>query len=329
MPKIVRFHETGGANVLEIEDLPLTQPGEGEVRLKVEAIGLNRADVMFRQGQYLDAPDFPSRLGYEAAGIIDAVGPGTSDINIGDRVSTIPSFSMGKHGVYGESATVPSYAVARYPDNLSPTEGAAIWMQYLTAFGALIEIGRLKEGDAVVITAASSSVGMAAIQITTAAGALAIATTRGADKKQFLLDAGADQVIVTNEEDLADTVMAITAGKGADLIFDAVAGPMLATLADAAASGAMILEYGAMSPAQTIFPLLASLKKGLTVRGYTLFEMVKDAESLARGKEYIYRGLDSGSLKPFIDRTFTLDAIVDAHRYMESNQQRGKIVVTV
>ncbi len=329
MPKIVRFHETGGADVLKIEDLPLTQPGEGEVRLKVEAIGLNRAEVMFRQGRYLDAPELPSRLGYEAAGIVDAVGPGTSDINIGDRVSTIPSFSMGKHGVYGESATVPGYAVARYPDNLSPTEGAAIWMQYLTAFGALIEIGRLKEGDVVVITAASSSVGLAAIQITKAAGSLAIATTRGADKKQFLLDAGADNVIVTNEEDLADTVMAITAGKRANLIFDAVAGPLLATLADAAASGAMILEYGALSPAPTIFPLLAALKKGLTVRGYTLFETVADAESLARGMEYIYRGLDSGALKPVIDRTFTLDAIVDAHRYMESNQQKGKIVVTV
>jgi len=329
VPKIVRFHETGGPDVLKIEDLPLTQPGEGEVRLKVEALGLNRAEVMFRQGRYLEAPELPSRLGYEAAGIIDAVGPGTSDIHIGDRVSTIPAFSMGKHGVYGESATVPSYAVARYPDNLSPTEGAAIWMQYLTAFGALINTGRLKEGDAVVITAASSSVGLAAIQITKAAGALAIATTRGAEKKQFLLDAGADHVIVTNEEDLAETVMAITAGEGAHLIFDPVAGPLLETLAEAAASGAMILEYGALSPAPTIFPLLSALKKGLTVRGYTLFELVKDAESLARGKEYIYRGLGSGALKPLIDRTFALDAIVDAHRYMESNQQKGKIVVTV
>jgi len=329
MPRIVRFHETGGADVLKVEDLPLTQPGEGEVRLKVEAIGLNRAEVMFRQGQYLEVPEFPSRLGYEAAGIVDAVGPGTSDIQIGDRVSTIPAFSMGKYGVYGDSAIVPDYAVAHYPDNLSAAEGAAIWMQYLTGFGALIDIGHLKEGDTVVITAASSSVGLAAIQITKAAGALAIATTRGADKKQFLLDAGADHAIVTNEEDLAETVMAITSGKGANLIFDPVGGPLLETLADAAASGAIIFEYGALSPAPTIFPLFSSLKKGLTVRGYTVFETVKDAERLARGKQFVYEGLDSGALKPFIDRTFTLNAIVDAHQYMESNQQKGKIVVTV
>ena len=329
MPKIVRFHETGGPEVLKIEDLPLAQPGEGEVRLNVEAIGLSRAEVMLRQGRYLDAPELPSRLGYEAAGIVDAVGPGASDIHVGDRVSTLPAFSMGEHGVYGESAIVPSYAVAGYPGNLSPAEGAAIWMQYLTAFGALIDIGRLKEGDAVVITAASSSVGLAAIQITKAAGALAIATTRGAEKKQFLLDAGADHVIVTNEEDLAETVMAITVGKGANLIFDAVGGPLLEMLADAAAPGALIVEYGALSPAPTIFPLFSSLKKDLTVRGYTMFEIVKDAERLARGKQYTYEGLDSGALKPLIDRTFTLNAIVDAHRYMESNQQKGKIVVTV
>ena len=113
MPKIFRFHETGGANVLKVEDLPLSEPGEGEVRLKVEAIGLNRAEVMFRQGKYLEDPELPSRLGYEAAGTVDALGPGVSDIQIGDRVSTIPAFSMGQNGVYGESAIVPAYAVAR------------------------------------------------------------------------------------------------------------------------------------------------------------------------------------------------------------------------
>ncbi len=329
MPKIIRFHETGGADVLKIEALPLSEPGEGEVRLKVEAIGLNRAEVMFRRGQYLEEPELPSRLGYEAAGTVDAVGPGINDIRIGDRVSTIPGFSMGQYGVYGESAIVPADAVARYPDNLSVIEGTAIWMQYLTAFGALVEFGQLKKDDTVLITASSSSVGLAAIQIARAADALVIATTRGADKKQFLLDAGAEHVIVTDEEDLAERVMAITSGNGASIIFDPVGGPLLEKLADAAASGATIFEYGALSPEPTIFPLFSSLKKGLTIRGYTLFEIVKDAGKFARGKQYVYDGLQSGMLKPVIDRTFSLDAIADAHRYMESNQQKGKIVVTV
>lgn len=329
MPKIVRFHATGEADVLKLEDLPLAEPGDGEVRLKVKAIGLNRAEVMFRRGQYLENPEFPSRLGYEAAGIVDAVGPGAGDVRIGDRVSTIPSFAMGKYGVYGESAIVPAYAVAAYPDTLSAVEGAAIWMQYLTAFGALIEFGQLQADARVLITAASSSVGLAAIQITRAAGALAIATTRGADKRQFLLDAGADQVVVTDEEDLVERVMSLTAGQGADILFDPVAGPLVAKLADAAAPGATLFEYGALSLAPTPFPLFPALAKGLTLRGYTLFEIVRDPERLARGKQYVYAGLESGALKPLIDRTFALDAIVAAHQYMESNQQKGKIVVTV
>ncbi len=329
MPKIVRFYETGGPEVLKIEESPLVEPGGGEVRLKVEAIGLNRAEVMFRQGQYLENPVLPSRLGYEAAGIIDAIGPGTTGIKIGDRVSTIPSFSIGNYGVYGESAVVPAYAVAHYPENLTPVEGTAIWMQYLTAFGALIEFGHLQKGAAVLISAASSSVGLAAIQIAKSVGATAIAITRGADKKSFLMGAGADHVIVSDEQDLVESVMAVTSGKGAAMAFDPVAGPLLGELAGAAAPGATIFEYGALSPAPATFPLFAALAKGLTVRGYTLFEIVKNAELLARGKQFIYSGLETGALKPVIDRTFPLESIVEAHRYMESNQQKGKIVVKV
>jgi NADPH:quinone reductase-like Zn-dependent oxidoreductase len=329
MPKIVRFYETGGPEVLKIEESPLVEPGVGEVRLKVEAIGLNRAEVMFRQGHYLENPELPSRLGYEAAGIVDAIGPGTTGINIGDRVSTIPSFSVGTYGVYGESAIVPAYAAAHYPENLTPLEGTAIWMQYLTAFGALIEFGHLQKSAIVLISAASSSVGLAAIQIAKSVGATAIAITRGADKKSFLMGAGADHVIVSDEQDLVESVMAITSGKGAAMAFDPVAGPLLGELAAAAAPGATIFEYGALSPAPATFPLFAALSKGLTVRGYTMFEIVKNTERLARGKQFIYSGLATGALKPIIDRTFPLESIVEAHRYMESNQQKGKIVVKV
>jgi NADPH:quinone reductase-like Zn-dependent oxidoreductase len=102
MPKIVRFHQVGDASVLKLEELPKPQPKEGEVLLKVEAIGLNRAEVMFRSGQYLYQPSFPSSLGYEAAGIVEAVGAGVTGLKPGDRVSSIPSFSMTKYGTYGE-----------------------------------------------------------------------------------------------------------------------------------------------------------------------------------------------------------------------------------
>lgn len=329
MPKIVRFYETGGPEVLKVEESPRVEPGAGEVRLKVEAIGLNRAEIMFRQGQYLETPELPSRIGYEAAGIVEAVGPGTSGIKTGDRVSTIPSFAMGTYGVYGESAIVPAYAAAHYPWSLSPAEGAAIWMQYLTAFGALIEFGQLKKNSTVLITAGSSSVALAALQIAKSVGASAIVTTRGARKKSFLLEAGADHVIVTDEQDLTERVKDITSGKGVGMIFDPVAGPLLAKLAEAAAPGATIFEYGALSPSPTPFPLFSVLGKGLTVRGYTLFEITRSPEKLARGKQFVYNGLESGALKPIIDCTYPLERIADAHSYMESNRQKGKIVVLV
>jgi NADPH:quinone reductase len=332
MVKIVRFHQYGNADVLQLEDVSPTEPGEGEVRLKVEAIGLNRAEVMFRQGQYLESvKEFPSKLGYEAAGTIDAIGSNVTEFQIGDRVSTIPSFSQAQYGVYGESAIVPVHAVARYPENLTPSQGTAIWMQYLTAYGALVMYGNVKAGDFVLISAASSSVGYAAIEITKDKGATAIALTRGAAKKQMLLDRGADYVIVTNEEDLPARVMEITGGHGADLIFDPVAGSFVEKLAKAAARGATIFEYGALSSdaMSTPFPLFVALDKGLKVQGYTLFELVSNPEELKLAKQYIYDKLASGAFEPKSDRTFALNDIVEAHRYMESNQQNGKIIVTV
>jgi NADPH:quinone reductase-like Zn-dependent oxidoreductase len=329
MPKIVRFYETGEADVLKLEETAPEQPGKGEIRLKVEAFGLNRAEVLFRQGLYLEAPELPSRLGYEAAGVVEAVGPGVDQVKIGDRVSTIPSFSMRHYGVYGESALVPAYAAAPYPARLSAAEAAAIWMPYMTAYGALIALGRLEPEQVALITAASSSVGLAAIQIAKSVGAVAVATTRGPDKKAFLLEAGADHVIVTDEEDMAEQMQGIGAGRGADLVFDPVAGPFLERLARAAAPGATIFEYGSLSMAPTPYPLFDALGKGLSIRGYVLFEIVQHPERLAAGKQFVTAGLTSGALNPTVDRTFPLEKIVDAHRYMESNQQKGKIVVTV
>ena len=236
---------------------------------------------------------------------------------------------MSKYGVYGETAIVPATAVSAYPKNLSAEEGTSIWMQYLTAYGALIEHAKIKKGDFVLITAASSSVGLAAIQLCRATGATPIATTRTAKKKQVLLDAGAEAVIVTDDENLPERVRALTNGHGADVIFDPVAGPYVDTLAEAAAQGATIFIYGLLDFTPTPFPLFAALKKGLKVQGYTLFEITSDPDKFKRSKKYVYDAIEKGQLKPIIAKVFSLDNIVDAHRYMESNQQLGKIVVKV
>ena len=297
--------------------------------IRVEAIGLNRAEIMFREGQYLEDPVLPSRLGYEVSGVVEAIGPNVMTFKVGEKVSTVPAFSIGKYGVYGGLATVPEHAVARYPESLTAEEGTSIWMSFLTAYGSIIEIGKIKQDDFVLITAASSSVGLASIQIAKTEGAFVIATTRGIDKKQFLLDSGADYVIVTNDENLEERVNAITQGKGVHLIFDPVGGSYIETLAVAAAVGGIIIEYGALSPEPTPFPLFIALKKGLVIRGYTLFEITTNPETLENGKNYLFNKFKEGSLKPIIDRTFSFNEIVDAHKYMESNVQKGKIVVTV
>ena len=231
MSRIIRFHRTGGPEVLQLDELDIGAPKAGEIRLRVRALGLNRAEAMFRSGAYLETPSLPAKLGYEAAGEIEAIGEGVSGFAVGDAVSTIPAFSMNEYGVYGDTAIVPAHAVVKHPANLSWSEAAAIWMQYLTAYGALIECGGLAKGDAVIITAASSSVGLAAIQIVNSLGGTPIATTRTSAKRDALLQAGAKHVIATEEQDLAAEVMRLTDGKGARIAFDPVCGPGVEALA--------------------------------------------------------------------------------------------------
>ena len=207
MARIVRFHKTGGPEVLRIENVEVPPPGKGEVQITVKALGLNRAESMFRSGQYLEDPKLPARLGYEAAGTVAAVGPGVEGFKVGDAVSTIPAFSLNQYGLYGDLANAPVHAVTHHPASLSWEEAAAVWMQYLTAYGALIDIAKLGKGDTALIPAASSSVGLAAIQIAKRIDAIPVALTRGSSKKQALLKAGAVHAIATDEQDLVKEIL--------------------------------------------------------------------------------------------------------------------------
>lgn len=329
MARVVRFHRTGGPEVLQIDQVDVPAPGQSEVRISVKALGLNRAESMFRLGQYLEQPAFPSRLGYEASGVVDAVGPGVADFKPGDAVSTIPAFPQGKYGVYGDVALVPAAAVAKHPPSLSWNEAAAIWMQYVTAWGALVDIAGMTRGDVVLVPAASSSVGIAAMQIAKLVGATPIALTRKPDKRATLLELGAAQVIVTEAEDIAAEVQRATDGKGARIAFDPVGGPTVGNLCAALCPKGILFQYGALSPEATPLPLFDVLSKMLTIRGYLLFEITSDPAKLERAKRFVNNGLAAGRLRPVIAKTFSLDDIVDAHRFLESNEQVGKIVVAV
>lgn len=329
MPRIVRFHQLGGPEVLRIEEEASRQPGKGEARLRVRAIGLNRAEALFMRGQYVEQPKLPSGLGYEAAGVVDAVGPDVDKSLVGKTVATIPAFSMNRYGMAGEEVIAPVRALGEYPAKLSASEGAAIWMQYLTAYGALIAIAHMRKGDFVVIPAASSSVGIAAIEMAKAEGATSIASTRKSNKKAELMSLGADHVIATEEEDIVARVNEITGGKGARVIFDPVAGPFVEKLAQAAAPGGIIFQYGVLSMQPTPFPLFTALTKGLTIRGYMLTEITLDPEKLAVAKKYVYDRLADGRFRPKIAKTFPFAQTVEAYKYLESNVQVGKVVITV
>ena len=329
MPRIVRFHEFGDADVLRIEELDVPLPAADEVRIAVKAIGLNRAEVMFRRNAYVQQAEFPSQLGYEAAGVVEAIGADVTAFEVGDAVSVIPTEDMARWGTYGELINIPARHVVKHPANLSFEQAAASWMMYVTAWGALVEQAKLTSGDFVIVSAASSSVGTAAFQVAHAVGATMIATTRTNAKRQALIDAGADHVIATAEEDLVAAVMKITNGKGARVVLDPIGGPNIAILAEAMAPRGILLEYGALSTDEGPFPQFAVLGKSLTLKGYLYNEIVSDDDVLARAKAFILAGLGNGSLTPFISRTFAFDEIHEATRFLESNEQVGKIVLTV
>jgi NADPH:quinone reductase len=327
--QVIRFDSYGDPGVLKLEDVPLEEPREDEVRIRIEAMSLNRADALFRSNKYVLKPSFPeSRIGTDAAGIIDAVGPAVNGLNVGDRVITGLGFDMSKFGTHGETAILPQRFVHRYPDFLSPAEAASVNNPYLTAWGALIDQGALTNEDHVVITAASSSVGVAAIQLARAVGATPIAVTRSKEKREALLRIGASHVIDTGFENLAERVGSITNGRGARLIFDAV-GETLNVIGDVAAEGGIVFLYGAFDLSPTTLPIIPAITKELRLWGYMVYSVHSSPERLKRALDYVFDTMRVTGIRPVIDREFKLDEYAKAHEYLESNLQVGRVVVIV
>ncbi|WP_323991596.1 zinc-dependent alcohol dehydrogenase family protein [Nguyenibacter sp. L1] len=329
MSRIVKFAKAGGPEVLEFVETEIPAPGPDEVRIKVKAIGINRAESMWRHDDYIEPVQFPAGLGYEASGIVDAVGSNVTDVAVGDEVNVMPSFSMNRYHTYGEVILVPAYAVVPHPKSLSFTDAASIWMMFVTAYSALIEDAKVTKGDFVLIPAASSSVGLAAIQIANYAGATPIALTRTSAKRQQLLDAGAAHVIATGEVDLVTEVMRITDGKGARVAFDPVGGPAFPTLISALSFQGIVYLYGALAEGPTTLPVLEMIAKMPTIKAHNIWLTSGDETRRKAAIAYVLKGLEVGALKPIVDRTFKFDDMVEVHRYLEQNGQFGKIVVTL
>jgi NADPH:quinone reductase-like Zn-dependent oxidoreductase len=328
MAKVIRVHELGGPEVLQIEDLDVGDPGPGEVRIKVEAVGLNRAEAMYRAGRYPVKPQLPTLIGYEGVGTIEAVGQGVAEYKEGDRVCVLPMIQQGQYGIWGEQAIVPARILLPAPRGLSNAEAASIWMQYMTAF-AIIEVADVGIGDGVIVRAASSSVGIAAIQLANWAGAVSIAATRTHAKSDALRAQGAAQVVATEEEDLVERVMEITGGKGAYVAFDPVGGPYVETLAMALRPRGILFVYGGLSEQPTPYPHWPMAFKGCSMRGWVASEIWNHPHRFDRARDAILAGLADGHLKPVIAKEFKgLEALRAANEFLESNEQIGKVVVT-
>ncbi len=331
MPRIVQLHQFGGPQHLSVDEVPSREPGPGEARLRVQAVSVTRDQFMFLEGRQFRGtgfaqPPLPSRVGYEAAGVVDAVGEGVDEAWVGKRVAPIGPFSETQYGVMGEEAIVPAAVLSEYPDRLSPEEATAFWVPFLTAYG-LLHAGHLTAGEIVSIPAAASAVGLAAIQVAADLGAVSIAVTRSAHKRDALLEAGADHVIVSTDEDYVERVRQITDGRGVRLTFEPVGGDFLALEAQAAAPGGTIVSHGILAGEPGRYPQELVLGKTLTIRGYGVGEIVRNPELLPRVSSYILDRIADGRFTPRVAEILPLEGVKEAYELIRSNRPLGRTVL--
>jgi NADPH:quinone reductase-like Zn-dependent oxidoreductase len=326
MPRVVVFDEFGGPEVMHVVEEPVVEPAAGEVQVRMEAFAVNPLDQMMRAGTAPAPVPLPhARLGVEGTGVVDAVGPGTAGLEIGDPVilTAVPDAHV--RGSYADYPTVPATRVVARPAGLGITEAAAVWVGYSTAYGALVEKASMRPGDHVLVTAASGGVGRAAVQIANQLGAVPIAVTRHTAKKDDLLAAGAAAVIATDHEDVGEAVRHHTGGTGADIVLDLVMGPGQQELVKVARPGGTLVAAGFLDPRPAPFPVGTPL----TIYGYRSFEHTLDPVVVRRMAAFLNAGVRLGALRPAIDTVFTLDDVAEAHRRLEKGLHAGKIVVTV
>ncbi|MGO9604122.1 MAG: quinone oxidoreductase family protein [Candidatus Binataceae bacterium] len=319
--KAVVFDKLGGPEVLHIGEVPKPEVKPGMVLIRVRSAGINFADTLFRQGQYLMQPKLPDVPGLEAAGEIEAVGEGVSNFKSGARVTALGSRT------YAEYALAPANQVIPIPDSLTFDEGAAFPVQVLTAWHMLHTSHNTGPGQTVLVHSAAGGVGIVAIQIAKAAGARVIGTVSSDLKAALAKQYGADDVINYAKQDFAEETNRLTNGRGADLILDAVgATTMEKGLTCLAPFGHLILYGRAGGPPEPL-NLFQLFQKSLKVSGFVLYTVAMVPDVMRHGIEASFRLIAEGKLKLLVGRKFPLAEAAEAHRFMESRQSTGKLVL--
>jgi putative PIG3 family NAD(P)H quinone oxidoreductase len=325
--KAVVITGPGGPDVLEVQKVPEPYVKAGQMLIEIHATALNRADLLQRQGHYPPPPDAPPYLGLECAGRVLEVGKGVTDWQPGQRVMAL----LGGGG-YAERIAVPQETLIPIPEGMSYEEAAAIPEVWLTAYSNLIEIGRLQPGERVLVHAGGSGVGSAAIQLAKWRGASAVFSTASSGKLERVMELGADTVIDYREENFADRILEETGGKGVDIILDFIGAPYWDDNLRVLAPWGRLVFIGLMGGRTVEANLGLFLSKKLSAHGSTLRDRTLEQKGrlVAAFMEQVLPAFSTGQLRPVLDeRRFRLDQIADAHRYMESNQNFGKIIVTI
>lgn len=328
--KAVVITKPGGPEVLEVREVdPVAAPTAEQVRVRVRAAGLNRADILQRLGRYPAPSGYPQNIpGLEFAGEVDEVGAEVGDLRRGQRV-----FGITAGGAQAEYVMVPENHLAGIPDNLSWTEAAAVPEVFITAHDALFTRANLRAGESMLVHAAGSGVGTAAIQLARAAGAEAFGTSRTAAKLERAKAFGlTDSLVVGDDLDaLVQAARKWTAGRGVDVIIDLVGAKYFeANLGALAPKGRMVL-VGTTSGSQAMLNFSTLMQKRLTVVGTMLRGRSNEEKATATRlfASEVVPLLASGIVKPVVDRVFKLEEIREAHQRMEANQNFGKIVLAL
>jgi NADPH:quinone reductase-like Zn-dependent oxidoreductase len=328
---------SGDVRVMKVEERPHPQPKPDQVLIRVKAAGLNFADILARQGLYPDGPAKPCVMGYEVSGTVEAAGENVDQSLIGKAVIALTRF-----GGQAELITVSAAQLFEKPDNLSFEQAAAIPVNYLTAWALLVTMGGLKKDEAVLIHNAGGGVGLAALEIARHIGAKTFGTA-SAGKHEFLRAHGLDHPIDYRNQDWLPVLMSLTDGRGVELIIDPLGGPnWKKSFSALRATGRMGVFGISMASATGISGKLRALKVILTmprfnpiglmnrnksVFGLNLGHMWGEGEKVAAWMSEIMQGVAEGWVRPHVDRAFAFDEIGDAHTYMESRKNIGKVVL--
>ncbi len=319
--KAILFDQLGGPEVLKLGDAPKPEVKPGWVLVKNHAIGINFADTLFRQGQYLMRPNLPDTPGLEAAGVVAAVGPGVDNLKPGARVAAIGSKTYAEYSVASANQVMP------LPDFVSFAEGAAFPIQVLTAYHMLYTAHQTTPGQTVLVHSAAGGVGIVAVQIAKAAGARVIGTVSSDSKIGLVKEYGAEAVINYATQDFAEEALKLTDGKGVDLILDAVGKPTLEKGLRCLAPFGHLMLYGRAGGPPDPLNLFTLFQKSLKVSGFVLYTVSAMPDKHREGIEKSFQLMGQGKLKLLIGKSFPLAEAAEAHRYMESRQSTGKLVL--